>query len=558
VWDIAAPQGNEGFKTRWEIVKYTRGRGLDLGAGPNKLFPHFISVDNCRDAILFGNHSKPDVYVHSATELTMFASSSMDFVHASHLLEHIPLTGQDPRQFSDPVMRALSEKMMLERHSVVEALREWMRVLKVGGYMILIVPSEDDYPKVGDTGANPDHLWNCNYDLLIEQLKKTGCSFDVIDYQRRNQDDEYSLYFVVQKKNSGQHFSWQKTNKPEKTCGLVRYGALGDLIQISSVAAGLKADGYHVTLYTSPPAHEIILHDPNIDEFYLQDRDQVPNHLLGEFWAYHAKKYDKWVNLSESVEVSLLSTPGKTPYTWSPQARHALMNHNYVQMSHLIAGVAHKPAVRFYPLPSERDWARKERAKLGGEPLILWAMTGSSVHKTWGGLDATIASILIEFPQSKVVLVGGQDAQILEQGWEKEPRVLRRCGAYKIRETMALLEFVDVMIGPETGVMNAGSQLPCPKVVFLSHSTHENLTRDWTNVYALSSKETVCPGRGNNEAPACHQMHFNWQHCKQFRQEGHPQDGTAQCMADIDGAAAWLMIRKAIASTIADRLIQVA
>jgi hypothetical protein len=86
--------------------------------------------------------------------------------------------------------------------------------------------------------------------------------------------------------------------------------------------------------------------------------------------------------------------------------------------------------------------------------------------------------------------------------------------------------------------------------VFLSHSTHENLTRDWVNTFAIASAETSCPGRGNNEAPACHQMHYTWEHCKQFRQEGHPQDGTAQCQADIDGEGAWELIRRAIASTI--------
>jgi hypothetical protein len=85
--------------------------------------------------------------------------------------------------------------------------------------------------------------------------------------------------------------------------------------------------------------------------------------------------------------------------------------------------------------------------------------------------------------------------------------------------------------------------------VFLSHSTHENLTRDWVNTTSIASKATSCPGRGDNEAPACHQMHYGWEHCKQFRSEGDAQDGTAQCQADIDGAAAWDLIRRAIEST---------
>ena len=549
VWKIDGPQGNESGKIKWEIVKWTRGRGLDLGAGIQKTFPHFIGVDNGKDGTLFGHPINPDVRVTTAAELPMFASGSMDFVFSSHLLEHFPLTHDDPRKWSNPMARALAEKMLIEKHTALEALKEWLRVIKTGGYLVLYVPDEDEYPKVGEEGANPDHCFNCSYESVMELMRKTGSGFDLVDFQKRAEGAEYSLFFVFKKVGGGRHESWREARPKGKTCGLVRYGAYGDLLQLSSVIAGLKEQGYHVTLYTSPPGDEVVRHDPNIDGFYLQDKDQVPNHLLGEYWAYHAKKFDKWVNLSESVECTLLSVPGRTPHLWSPAARHRYMNHNYVEMQHAIASVPYVPRVRFFPTPSEQAWAKTERAKLGGDPLVLWPLSGSSVHKTWGGLDKTIASILLTFPRANVVLVGGPEAQMLEAGWEHESRVKTRCGKYTIRETMSLLDVVDVMIGPETGVMNAGACLPIPKVVFLSHSTHENLTRDWTNTYALASKDTTCPGRGKNEAPACHQMHYNWDHCKQFREEGNPQDGTAQCQADIDGEAAWDVIRMAIAST---------
>ena len=97
------------------------------------------------------------------------------------------------------------------------------------------------------------------------------------------------------------------------------------------------------------------------------------------------------------------------------------------------------------------------------------------------------------------------------------------------------------MIGPETGVMNAAACMPVEKVVFLSHSTHENLTRDWVNVTPIASGNTTCHGRGANEAPACHMMQFTWEFCRQ-----DPQSGTAQCQADIDGADAYALIRQAI------------
>lgn len=549
-WQKDAPQGNESGKIKWEIVKWTRGRGLDLGCGYQKTFPHFIGVDNGKDSLLYGNPSNPDVRVQTAAELPMFASGSMDFVFASHLLEHFPLTTDDPRRWPNPMARAMAERMLIEKHTAMDAVKEWGRVLKRDGYFVLYVPDEDEYPKVGENGANPDHCFNCSYKTIIDLMRKAGTGWDLVDYQKRNEGSEYSLFFVFKKIGGGVcKETWKNRPVHDKTCGVVRYGAYGDLLQCSSVFNALHREGYAVTLYTSPPGDDVIRHDPHIHDFYFQDKDQVPNHLLGDFWKYHSQKYDKWVNLSESVECTLLSVPGKTTHLWSPIARHRYMNHNYVEMQHAIASVPFVPRVHFYPTPTEQEWAKKERAKLGGDPLVLWALSGSSVHKTWGGLDKTVASILVEFPGAHIVFVGGNDAQILEGGWEQEPRVKCRSGKYSIRETLSLLEHVDVMIGPETGVMNGGSMLPCPKVVFLSHSTHENLCRDWVNTTSIASKSTSCPGRGDNEAPACHQMHYNWEHCKQFRSEGDPQDGTAQCQADIDGAAAWDLIRQAIQST---------
>jgi ADP-heptose:LPS heptosyltransferase/predicted SAM-dependent methyltransferase len=499
-WRIDGPQGNEAAKISWEIVKWTRGRGLDLGCGPMATFPHFIRVDNLKDTQLFGQYIKPDIRIETAEKLDVFASESMDFVFSSHLLEHI------------------------ESEKVVKALREWMRVIRGNGYLVLYLPDEDEYPKVGEKGANPDHQWNVSYIRLTDYMQKCG-HWDLVDFQKRNGGDEYSLFFVFQKKAAGQRYSCNNA-KPAKTCGLVRYGAYGDLIQASSVLAGLKKQGYHVTLYTSPPGDEVIRHDPNVDDFYLQDKDQVPNAALQQFWDWQKKKYDKWVNLSESVEGTLLSIAGRALDLASPAARHSMMNRNYLEWQHLLAGIPHDPQMRFYSTPEERAWARRERAKTGVF-TIVWSLAGSSVHKTWGGLDNVLAMLMLEFPDVHVVLVGGPAAQILEAGWENEPRIHKQCGKWAIRETLAFVEQANMVIGPETGVLNAAAQLPMPKVVFLSHSTDENLTRDWINTHVLTSEHTVCPGRGNNEAPACHQLHYGWDRCRKT------EDGLAQCQVDI-------------------------
>jgi len=506
VWKADQEFRPESTKIVWEVAPYLRGRGLDVGAGTFKILPHAISVDNGHHEI-FGQFIKPDVKVQDAEDLSVFGSQSMDFVYSSHLLEH--LVNPD------------------------KALKEWWRLLKPKGVLVMYLPHEDLYPKMGEPGANTDHKHNLNETKVIEWMKDAG-KWDLEVCEVRDQDEEYSFLMVFRKKQNGPHEFSYRRRKPEKTACVVRYGAFGDMMMASSVWAGLKKQGYHVTVFASLPGAEVITEDPNIDKIVLFDKDQVPNADLGNFWGHQKNKFDKFVNLSESVEGTFLAIKGRSQFEWPAGLRHKYMNHNYVQFSHEIAGIPHSPAVKFYPTLDEKQWASKERKKMGKGPVVMWSLAGSSVHKTWSGLDNIIASILTGFRDAHIVLVGGPECKILEAGWENEPRVHETCGKWSIRQSLAFITESDLIIGPETGVMNAASHDQVRKILFLSHSTHKNLSRDWENCTAIHSGSTNCPGRGNNEAPACHQLHYGWEFCKKDE-----NSGVAQCQADIPVGAVW-------------------
>lgn len=505
VWKREAPQGNESKKIKWELVPYTRGRGVDLGSGHSKTFPHFISVDNGNHA-QFGWNIKPDIFVSTCEKLDVFASQSMDFVFSSHLLEHI------------------------EEHE--KALKEWWRIIKVGGYLCLYLPHKEFYPNVGEIGANPDHKHDFLPDDIIQVMTKLK-GWDLVRNEERNEDEEYSFFQVYKKLSGEKHrFSYKEPKAYKKTAAVVRYGAYGDLMQASSIFKGLKKQGFHVTLYGSPPGLDVIAHDPNIDEIIIQDKDQVPNQELGEFWNAISKKYDRFVNLSESVEGSFLALPGRTMHSWPKNLRHKVMNKNYLEVQHELANVPHVPAVAFYPSGEEYIWAKKERAKMG-DFVVLWSLAGSSVHKTWQGLDAIIARFMIDYPMVTVVLVGGPECVILEQGWEEEKRVVCTSGKWSIRQSLTFIDYADLIIGPETGVLNAACCMDVPKIVTLSHSSHENLTRDWRNTQALEPKGTSCY--------PCHQLHYGWKHCNR-----NEESGTAQCQVDISVDDMWLAITNVV------------
>lgn len=108
----------EGF-----FEKYCQGRGLDIGCGDDPLFP---DIDKWDLSIA------PD---QEATYLRGVPDGEYDFVYSSHCLEHL----------DNPWM----------------GLKHWWRVLKPGGFLIVIVPHRDLYEKkkVLPSDGNPDHRW---------------------------------------------------------------------------------------------------------------------------------------------------------------------------------------------------------------------------------------------------------------------------------------------------------------------------------------------------------------------------------------------------------------
>jgi ADP-heptose:LPS heptosyltransferase len=297
-------------------------------------------------------------------------------------------------------------------------------------------------------------------------------------------------------------FSW-KNPKPSKTCAVVRYGAIGDMIQCSSIFPWLKEQGFHLTLYCQAGAgYECVKHDPHVDRFIVQGHNEVPPQFLEEFWADTRKKYDKWVNLCESVECTLLASPGRANWEWPNHLRAKYMDRNYLEWTHELAQVPQPYRPTFYSTPEERVWA-KEKARSYGRRNILWSLAGSSGHKTWPHLDTVIAGLMLQYPDVHVVLVGDELCQILEAGWEKERRVHRQSGKWTIRQSMAFAEEADLIIGTETGLLNAAGSMDAWKIVTLSHSSEEMLTKHWKNVIALHQRDSDagCPKH------PCRQLH---------------------------------------------------
>jgi SAM-dependent methyltransferase len=110
------------------VRKYLRGKGIDIGGRPDPLilyqefFPLMESVKTW------------DLEDGDAQKMATVADETYDFVFSSHCLEHM--------------------------HEPLEALQNWMRILKPDGYLIFAIPEEDLYEQgVFPSVFNRDHKY---------------------------------------------------------------------------------------------------------------------------------------------------------------------------------------------------------------------------------------------------------------------------------------------------------------------------------------------------------------------------------------------------------------
>ncbi len=485
MWTPETSQGYEAQKCRYRIASYLRGRGLDIGCGNEKI---------CADAIGLDMGGKADIRLDLSADhaLGLFSDGVFDYVFSSHCLEDFKATES--------------------------ILAEWWRVLRPEGHLILYGPDPDYYPHIGTVGANPNHQHDLYWQDVWKILEGFG-NAQLVSASRHNQSNEYSWQLIIRKRygflkrlraspllkhlqfgSSNGQIPFPRKKITDKECLIIRYGAFGDAVWVTPALRRLKQDGYYIVYNCTSYSAEVLRENPHIGEFLIQERDAIPNDELPNYWKEISESFEKVINLSGSVEGDLLILQGTADYDLPHKKRHERCNVNYMDRTMEKCGYPQNrgmlPELHF--TQNEEALASLIRAKYDENFLLLWSLSGSSLHKAYPYVHKVAMKIHQRYPDVVIFTVGDDMCKMLES-WS-HPNTFNRSGVWTIRQSMLMTKYADAVIGTETGVLNAASCYETPKIILLSHSSVENLTKYWLNCTALTA---------NVHCQPCHRLIYD-------------------------------------------------
>lgn len=331
----------------------------------------------------------------------------------------------------------------------------------------------------------------------------------------------------------------EKKDDRKRIC-LVRFGAYGDMIFMTLLIDHYKRSGYHVTLCTTERGNGIFKNDPRLDDVMFIESGVVSDAVgvFEGFFAELAKQYDELINLSGTLESTLLPREGQDKlYGEDFLTRHAACNKNYIDAHFEKCGlpVAPKAKPKIWLSESEISWAYHEvglaKKALKKSFVVLWNLWGSSFHKiypwmydVWGLVDANEDDI-------GFITISDQEGKILE---DKRLRcVFRRAGRYSIRQTLALHSVVRAVVTPETLSLVAGFAFDAPIVALLSHSSPEQY-------YWREQDVVLYPTHLDCPCYPCHQIHYSRLSCPR----GKVERSATLCMDSIAPVDVYEAIKK--------------
>lgn len=293
---------------------------------------------------------------------------------------------------------------------------------------------------------------------------------------------------------------------------IVRYGAYGDSIILTPSLRELKRQGWYTILHTSERGLDILGHSKYVDEFIPYTTDSVPCSELAQHWDELRRRvpHDKFVNLTGSIEMSLVLNKDQAAYFHPQDVRGEMCDKNYYEETARLVGLDylsmnHLPMI--HAIGAQHELAKKhiKRNKFN----ILINTAGSSISRYYPWTVHLVPEILKRNKDANIIMVGDKKALMTEAAIDVP--VTKLCDKVPFMTSALLTKYVDLVISVDSGVLHAAGCWDTPKIALLGNTTSNNITKHFKNCINI---EADC------ECSPCFKTIFDIEECPSDKTTG--------------------------------------
>jgi hypothetical protein len=138
---------------------------------------------------------------------------------------------------------------------------------------------------------------------------------------------------------------------------------------------------------------------------------------------------------------------------------------------------------------SEESMAKDFRNYWDDKFMVLWGLAGSAYHKAYPWAEYVAGTFAKRHEDVLMITVGDEPCKVLE--WHNA-RTINQSGNWTVRQSFIMTKYADLVVGSDTGLLNAASCYDTSKIIFMSTNSIENLTKYWKNVTPLFADDCEC------------------------------------------------------------------